>query len=380
MKKVLALALCLLMVAALAVSTISADEVKKIDGRELEQYGQLHFYLDAISPSAKPNATDGKVTEGEYATMYEYSPKSDSLIVAHTDSKTNYYTDTEWVKLYMSNDGENLYLAFEVKDKAYYPDKDYFMINIGARDAGRCLDGVSRIRYDIRGDASQGVLVNENVTINKGHFWKNDDGSWMSPAPQFEIEDHIDERSLHWDETRGILTLEVVYNIQAILDYWQNEQAIEDARLYFFPIVQMRGDSAEGAADGPLDQGYLWFYFNKAADANIKMNYVLDYPETSYWMDWEGHIIHFCERPAETTAAPTTTAALTPAESTTAAPTTKAATTKAATTVAATTVADAAATTAAEAAKGCKSTVALSALALVPMLGAAVVFGKKRED
>ena len=29
---------------------------------------------------------------------------------------------------------------------------------------------------------------------------------------------------------------------------------------------------------------------------------------------------------------------------------------------------------------GCGSTIALSALALVPMLGAAVVFGKKRED
>ena len=378
MKKVLALVLCLLMVAALAVSTISADEVKKIDSRELEQYGQLHFWLDAISPSAKPNSTDGKVTDGEYATMYEYSPKSDKLIVAHTDSTTNFYTDTEWVKLYMSNDGENFYVAFEVKDKAYYPDKDYFMINIGGRDAGHCLDGVSRLRYDFRGDASQGTLVNEGVTTNKSHFWKNDDGSWMSPAPAFEWTDHVGDTSLAWDEARGILTLEVVFHIQPILDYWLNEQKIEDARLYFFPIVQMRGDSAEGAADGPLDQGYLWFYFNKASDPNIKMNYVLDYPETSYWMDWEGHIIHFCEKPAETTPAPTTTA-----EPTTAAPTTtKAATTKAATTVAATTVADAsaAATTAAEAKKGCGSTVALSALALVPMLGAAVVFGKKRED
>jgi hypothetical protein len=110
------------------------------------------------------------------------------------------------------------------------------------------------------------------------------------------------------------------------------------------------------------------------------MNFVLDYPEISYYGSpmFFPHIVHFCEKPAETTAAPTTTA-----EPTTAAPTTtKAATTKAATTVAATTVADAtaAATTAADAKKGCGSTVALSALALVPMLGAAVVFGKKRED
>ena len=378
MKKVLAIVLCLVMLAAVAVSTISADEVKKIDARELAAYGQLHFYLEAIAPSAKPNSTDGKVSEGEYATVYEYSPTSDPLIVSVSDSTTGGYTDTEWVKLYMSNDGENFYVAFEVKDKAYYPDKDYFMINIGGRDAGRPLDGVSRLRYDFRGDASQGVLVNEAVTTDKSHFWKNEDGSWMSPAPQFEWTDHVGDTSLAWDATRGILTLEVVFHIQPILDYWQNEQNIEDARLYFFPIVKMRGDSAEGKADGPLDQGYLWFYFNAVSNPEIKMNFTLDYPETNYWMNWEGHIIHFCKEPDPTTPAPTTTGApTTPAPATTKAPT-AAKTTTAAPAADATTAAPAAATTAAKG--GCGSTVALSALALVPMLGAAVVFGKKRED
>ena len=61
---------------------------------------------------------------------------------------------------------------------------------------------------------------------------------------------------------------------------------------------------------------------------------------------------------------------------TTEAPTTEAPTTEAPTTAAPTTVTP---TTAAEE-KGCNNTIALSALAIVPMLGAAVVFGKKRED
>ncbi len=379
MKKILALALCLIMVLAIAATTISADEVKKIDSRELAAYGQLHFYLEAIEPSATPDATDGVVSEDEYSTMYEYTPKSDPLIVEVSDNTTGGYTDTEWVKLYMSNDGENFYVAFEVKDKAYYGGKDHFMINIGGRDAGRPLDGVSRLRYDFKGDASNGLLVNEEVTVGSSNFWKNEDGSWMSPAPAWEFDDHVGDRSMSWDEERGVLTLEVVFHTQAILDYWLNEQEIEDARLYFFPIVQMHGDSAEGMADGPLAQGNLWFYFNKASDPNIKMNYVLDYPETSYWMNWEGHIIHFCKEPDPTTPPPTTTAAPTeppktttkaPAKTTTAAATTTAAEAAATTTVAATT----------EKASGCGSTVALSALALVPMLGAAVVFGKKRED
>ena len=39
-----------------------------------------------------------------------------------------------------------------------------------------------------------------------------------------------------------------------------------------------------------------------------------------------------------------------------------------------------AATTAENAKKGCGATVALSAIALLPMLSAAVILGKKRED
>ena len=308
--------------------------------------------------------------------MYEYSVNSDPLIVERTDSTTGAYTDTEWVKLYMSNDGENFYVAFEVKDKAYYGGKDHFMINIGGRDAGRPLDGVSRLRYDFKGDASNGLLVGEEVAVGNSKFWKNEDGSWMSPSPSFEFNDHVGDRSMSWDEANGILTLEVVFHIQPILDYWLNEQEIEDARLFFFPIVQMHGDSAEGMADGPLAQGNLWFYFNKNADSSIKMNFVLDYPETSYWMNWEGHIIHFCKEPDPTTAPPTTTAAPTSAPAKTTKAPTAAKTTTAA--VDATTAAPAATT--AEAKSGCGSTVALSALALVPMLGAAVVFGKKRED
>ena len=89
--------------------------------------------------------------------------------------------------------------------------------------------------------------------------------------------------------------------------------------------------------------------------------------------------------PATTTAKPTTPAPTTTAPVTTPAPAT---TTKApvvttpapaTTTAAPSTTKAPAATTQAEQ-SGCGSTVALTALALIPMIGAAVVFGKKRED
>ncbi len=386
MKKVLALILCLIMVAALAVSTVSADEDNPIDYRELIDYGQLHFYLgEAIAASEKPNVTDGKVSADEYVYTYEYSPASEPQIVTISGSETSGFYDTDWVKLYMSHDGEKLYMAYEVKDNAYYPEKENFMINIGGRDAGSQLDAASRLRYDFGGDPTKGILVNEEVTTGSSKFWKEyPNDAWVSPAPSFEFEEHVGERSLAWDKDNGVLTLEVEFNIQPMLDYWHNELEVEEVRLAFFPLYMMYGDSAKGAADGPIKQGELWFRFNEGLNPMIKMDFVLDYLDSSYWLGWTGHIIHFCEEPEPTTPAPTTTEAPTEPPVTTtkkpdAATTTKPADdgTTAAPTDAATT---AAATTEAPKKEGCGGTIALTALALVPMLGAAVVFGKKKED
>jgi len=107
---------------------------------------------------------------------------------------------------------------------------------------------------------------------------------------------------------------------------------------------RMQGGSAAGANDGPVEQGYVWHYMG-VVPSEVKMNFTLDYPEESYWGGMFPNIVHFCEKPAETTPPPTITVITTTA-----------------------------------AKEGCGSTVTLSALALVPMLGTAVVFGKKRED
>ena len=68
MKKALALIICLLMVAAMAVATVSADELKLIDNRDVRAYGpQVHLYLgdEPLTGTAIP-AIDGAVAEGEH--------------------------------------------------------------------------------------------------------------------------------------------------------------------------------------------------------------------------------------------------------------------------------------------------------------------------
>ena len=367
------------MVVAIAVSAVSAaDDIAPIDGRELQEYGQIHYWLgDAVEATAIPNAKDGTISENEYAVSYQYGPDSPRSVAKVTDSATGSYTDTEWVKVYLSHDGENLYIGMEMKDKAYYADKDYFFINIGARDGGRTIEGVSRIRYDFRGDATT-LIEGEGVQTAVGTMWKNDDGSWGTMTKP-DINDHAGDRSMLWHADEGILTFEVVFKIQPILDSWENELDIEDARFYFIPLVKMRGDSAEGAGDGPLDQGYLWHYLDSNENPNLRMNFTISYPEISYWMEFFPHIIHFCEAPEETTVVTTEPPATTTTEKATM-PTIPATTTVAPTDAPTDAPKADATTKAAEKEKGCGSTVALSALAIVPMLGAAVVFGKKKED
>ena len=302
MKKIFALLICFIMLATAVASAVSvnADNVRLIDGRELEEYGQVHYWLgDPVAKSEFPDASDGVVTESEYLTIYHYGPDSPRFIAKVTDSKTGTYTDTEWVALYMCHDGENLYIGMKIKDNAYYPDKDYVMINIGARDRGRTVDAVSRIRYDFRGDATT-LITGEDVTTSLGAMWKNNDGSWGT-APAVNVDDHVGDRSMLWDAEEEILTFEATFKIQSILDYWNNDLSVEDARLYFMPIIKMMGDSYEGAGDGPLDQGYLWHYLDSYYNNEIRLRFVIDYPEMSYWMEFFPHVIHLGIKPVETT-------------------------------------------------------------------------------
>ena len=378
MKKALALILCLIMVAAVAVSTISADETKLIDARELEEYGQKHFWLGApATGTAIPDVTDAKISANEYkdsftATVQEAQETGLSRW-ADSDAGAGAYWDTEWSKFYINYDAENIYFGYEAKDTNFIVGKERICHMLSMWDLGTTPAAVGRINFLCK-TRETGLL-----DIEMQNFRKAEDGGW-NWSEKLEAATFYNEGSFSYDETTQILTIEISVKLNAIKEWWGNELDLEETRMYWAPYARYYGESVEGAGD-TVCQGILWCYLKGEADPNIKMNFVLDYPDISYYGNpmFFPHVVHFCEKPVETTVAPTTTAEAT---TTVAATTTAAATTKAATTVAATTVADAtaAATTAAEAKKGCGSTVALSALALVPMLGAAVVFGKKRED
>ena len=388
MKKVLALVMCLLVVVAAAISTVSADQTR-IDARELQYYGQHHFYLgDAVAPVNVPNVKDGKVDEGEYVTSFGFNlePQDFSWYFLE-DTHTNGYIETEWVKGYMSHDGEKIYIGMVAKDTAYVANEDYFRLTLGFKDCGDTLTAATRIRYDFNGDVSKGLLTGEAVELSHQVFNKMPTGEWgPEPAPVV-LADHVKDRSFSYDPTTQLLTMEAAFDIKTLATYWSNTLEVKDMRLYFGFHVECFGNSVEGANDyltAPAQQcrinSFMKSKINTDLDIDMMFRFEVEYPEVPYKADFFPHIVHFCEEPEPTTAAPTTEAPTTEAP-TTAAPTTAAPTTKAPTTVAPTTAVPttAAPTTAAED-KGCGGTIALSAFAVVPMMAAAVVFGKKKRD
>ena len=275
-----------------ATKTLTLSKLGIIDARDLEKYGQQHHYLGDAVTGTKPNVTDGKVSAGEYSYSFEFSPSDPKNIVTISGNQAGGYTDTEKIKTYMSHDGRYLYLAFEVKDKVYCPDKDYFLINMGFRNGGSTVDAVSRLRYAFRGDASKKVLVENEISSTVGRFYKNNDGSWAN-AEGVVLNEHVPERSLHWNAQTNTLTLETKFDTKAMLDYWDNELPLEEASLYFVPIIQMYGDKHEGAGDAATDQGLLWYYFDNGNSSKLKSEFRKSYPQTTYWLDWFPHIIHF---------------------------------------------------------------------------------------
>ena len=375
MKKTLSFILCLVMIAAIAISGVSADETTPIDARELEAYGQHHFYLGAPATGTDiPNVEDAKVGENEYKEVLEFK-KGDKLTgFSDADAGAGSYLDNEWHKIYVSYDEENIYLAYETKDVNYVLGKDGVAWCLSLMDKGSMPHAIGRVTYDIY-PTSETDISELKITPRGGP--KNDDGSWAT-AVTVKREDHIKAASGHYDAATQVLTVETAFKIDALKEYWGNDLALEDIRVYLVGFAWCYGPSVQGA-DDTVRQGVVWSYFPSNTDSNIKLNFLLDYPEISYWAEFFPHIVHFCEKPEPTTPAPTTTAEpTTTPEPTTAAPTTAKPTTAAPTT-AAPIVADAT-TEAPKADKGCGSAIALSALALVPMLGAAVVFGKKKEN
>ncbi len=317
MKKLSALMLCLVLILTFTFSVSSADEKKKPDVRELEEYGQQHFYLgDPFSSSNAPNTEDAKVSEGEYPISYEYK-KGDKCSAITDKDKSAKIIDNEWVRVYLGYDSEHLYVAMETKDANYIKEKDGFGINLGFRDGGRPLDAISRCCIDLYShkDAEEGDITTLKTKCRK--LYKKDNGDWDDSLSNEDGMLYIEGGSLYHDDNTDITTLEVKIELQYILKEAKNDLPIHEIRAYFFPFVYAYGESQKGAGD-VVSQGALWSYLPSSYVEELKSQFAIEYPESTYWSSIIPNIIHFSHDPEFTTitTAPTTTTAITTVEAT----------------------------------------------------------------
>ena len=197
MKKTLSLIICIIMIAAIAVSAISADETKLIDARELESYGQHHFYLgDPASGTDIPDVEDAVISEGEYKEVLEFK-KGDPLTGFSDADAGASYLDNKWHKIYVSYDEENIYLGYETLDENFVLGKDGVAWCLSLKDSGTMPHAIGRVTYDMY-PTSETDISALKITPRGGP--KNDDGSWAT-APTIAPEDHINAYSGHYDES-----------------------------------------------------------------------------------------------------------------------------------------------------------------------------------
>ena len=367
MKRIIAFLMSFVILAMLVLVSVSASDSRKIDMRELEEYGQLHFYLgEPVAKEKLPNVSDATVNDGEYVLSYEYK-KGDKHAVLSDQPKTSTLIDNEWVRFYLSYDEENLYAAIETKDPNYIKGKDGMAFNLGFRDSGRPLDAITRFCFDLYAheDAEDGDITSLKTKCR--YFIKKDNGEWDNP-PASDAMMYVSGASICHDDKSDITTIEVAFDLYFLAKELGNELDLKDIRMYFFPFVYMYGESVSGKGD-VASQGILWCYLKSDYIANLKPQFVNDYPDSTYWSSIVPNIVHFCADPATTTI-PDITA---PQSTTAVLPVTDTVTTQGS-------EGTESQTTATSDSKGCTGSVTLSAVAIIPMLLIGFVNVKKEDQ
>ena len=290
MKKILAFLICIVTVATAMLSAFTVSGASVIDARELESYGQKHFYLGSPN-SSKPNTKDAKVNSGEYAAAYKYK-KGDSNTIFSKGATGVSQFDNEWFRMSFSYSNDTLYLAYETKDNNWQSNKDGFSWYLSLADRGTTIDAFSAIAFDCYpgGNPTDPKTVN-GVRITPRNLKRNDDSSMDSRIIYREL--FVRDVSGNYDESTKVLTIEIAINIDALKEFWGNSLYIGDARLYLTGLSYCYGSSATGI-ENSVSQGMVWSCL--PGNSTLKNAFSKAYPKITFWGTptmYFPHIIHF---------------------------------------------------------------------------------------
>ena len=361
MKKILALILAALMLAAVGVSAVTAEEYKVDLAAHFQRWGNKPLYL-GDEPIAAPTVLDGVISEGEYLvsrTIEKGKEPKDSGAYA-ADFTEHFAYDEDWfyyaIEYTMTFDHTNVY------DPAIQGSGQEPLLSIQHKilPKEQTVDAINEGEWHYRGWIR--VRPRDNGTDFDGiTTWVDTSfySQYGKTCPVWE-QDKFVGGSRDAESDRNIVELKLSRE-------WMMDQCgFND----YFAYNLYFGEDSSGKS--------IWHWFRTSNESKVEL---MDMG-ISRDIQWYFLYVYMYADPAES-GETTTTVATTPmvtlppvsATTTTAAPTT--------TTAFATTTAKAteATTTTAEEKDGCGSTLAVSALAIIPTLvGGVVLTSKKRKE
>ena len=221
MKKVLVLILSVLMVSMLVVTTVSAGSKKLLDCRELEEYGQQHYYLGAPI-SVRPDVEDATVSENEYSLSYEFKKGDKTVFIENGTDVCN-----EWARVYVAYDEQNIYLAMQTKDTDYVKGKDGVSFNLNFKDRGHPYETITRMCFDLYQHKEAEEDDISTFTTRCRFLLKNEKGEWEN-LPTVEGMEYITDISGKYDEKTQVFTVELEMYLKPVLRFWNNELDLKD--------------------------------------------------------------------------------------------------------------------------------------------------------
>ena len=351
MKKALAIILAVLMLCSVVVIATSAEE-DAIDWEGFYKKYGLNVYIGA--PTETPPVLDGTISTGEYTFAREI-PYADLFETAANEIQSS-------LKEYFAHDAEYIYIGAQFEQKN---DNRAYWIQWKATNTFDVFrDSTVRSQYYYDRVNTQ-IRYQEDGTTTDTGFGESTSGYRFPTVGQDEDAEYRYAAAKVVDEANSIYTKTIEVRISKVYIAEVAGCAVADVRVmpywtYFHANLQ---NAAPLTTDFVVELSELDFSTFIPSDRSTYWFLVCDEAP-------EGYI----PGQAEATTPPTTDGS---APATTTAATTSAATTTAAATTAAATTA---ATTAAEEG-GCKGSIAITALAVLPTLaGGALLLKRKKED
>jgi len=260
--KFFSVALTVILLALMVVTTFAEDVKYKIDPRFLEEYGQKTYIVG--EPIATAPIIDGSVKANEYSIKEETT--LDTGYTEQTGSNTGAEWSIEWAKYYVAYDDECLYLAAEVHDPDHttygqWADNvkrgDQFCFALGGmwqEPASATWDPITSMASRLEFRFFDGNTEEKKAETGFEDFFEIQDmerdfmGAVVT-GEYYDVSDFTKAHNVVYDETTQVCTYEVAIKWDALKTAWAHHEGALQFDLITFGVYIQDSINEEIPAD-----------------------------------------------------------------------------------------------------------------------------------